>query len=104
MAAGLLAAIGVGALVLSRLALAAHWEVGPASVAAGLGHALLCGTLLALFGQSMRPGRVALVTMMAQRINPRFRPGMIPYSRAVNWLWCAFFAVQLAGSALLLLF
>ena len=69
---------------------------------AGLGHAMLYAGLLAWFGGSLRPGRVSLVTRVAMRLNPRFRPDMIPYTRAVTATWCGFCAAQLAGSAALL--
>jgi len=95
--------LGAG-LVLSRVALATGRGVAVAAVIAGLGHAALYGTLFVAFARSLRPGRAALVTTLAQRINPRFRAGMVPYTRAVTWVWTCFFAAQLAGSAMLLLF
>lgn len=70
---------------------------------AGLGHAMLYAGLLAWFGGSLRRGRVSLVTRLAMRLNPRFRPDMIPYTRAVTATWCGFCVAQLAGSAALLL-
>jgi hypothetical protein len=88
--------------VLSRWALASGRDVALASAVAGLGHAALYGGLLFLFGRTLLPGRVAFVTALAQRINPRFRPAMVPYTRRVTCIWSAFFAAQLAGSALLL--
>lgn len=69
---------------------------------AGLGHAMLYTTLLVWFGGSLRPGQVSLVTWLAMRLNPRFHPGMIPYTRAVTATWCGFFAGQLVVSATLL--
>lgn len=71
-------------------------------VVAGLGHAMLYATLLVLFARSLLPGRVSLVTRLAMRLNPRFRPGMVPYTRAVTATWCGFFGLQLVGSGVLL--
>ncbi len=70
--------------------------------AAGVAHAMLYGALLVVFGASLRPGRVSLVTWVASRLNPTFHAGMVPYTRAVTWAWCAFFAGQLALSGVLL--
>lgn len=71
-------------------------------VSAGLTHALMYGVLLAVFAASLRPGRTSLVTRMARRLNPSFHDGMVPYTRAVAWAWCAFFMAQLLASAVLL--
>ena len=96
-------AVAVPAALVSGLALGAErsTETG-LLVAIGMAHALLQSALLAVFGASLRPGRVAVMTALAARINPHFRAGMVPYTRTVTWMWCGFFAVQLAGSALLI--
>ena len=92
-AAALLAALATGGL-----------RSGPTGLlaAAGLSHALLYTGLLLVFGATLRPGRVALVTRFARLLNPAFHPGMVAYTRAVTWAWCAFFVAQLLASALLL--
>ncbi len=91
------------ALLLLALALGArHSARDGVLAAAGLGHAMLYGGLLALFAASLRRGHIALVTMVASRLNPRFHAGMVPYTRAVTLAWCLFFAAQLAASATLL--
>ena len=92
--AGLLGAIAAGAAIAPRMGLLA---------VAGLSHAMIYTALLAWFGASLLPGRVALVTWLASRLNPRFHPGMVPYTRAVTWAWCAVFAAQVMVSAALLL-
>ena len=74
---------------------------GPLAVS-GLSHAMLYATLLILFGATLRPGRTALATHFAARLNPSFHPGMIPYTRRVTLAWCLLFAAQLATSAALL--
>lgn len=70
--------------------------------AAGLSHAMLHTGLLALFAVSLMAGRTPLVTLLAQRLNPAFHPGMESYTRAVTLAWCLFFAAQLTASAVLL--
>lgn len=93
----------VGAALLGALALGARHSGAAALLAeAGLAHALLYAGLLALFGSTLRPGRTALVTDFARRLNPGFHAGMVPYTRAVTWAWCGLFAGQLAASAALL--
>jgi uncharacterized membrane protein len=96
-------ALLVPAALLAGLALGEAYstETGPL-VAIGMAHALLQAAMLAVFGASLLPGRVALITRLARRINPGFRAGMVQYTRVVTSVWCGFFVVQLAGSALLL--
>jgi uncharacterized membrane protein len=97
------AAAVVPIILLSGLGLGAAHSTGTGLlVAIGMAHALLQAAMLVVFGEGLRPGRVALMTRLARRINPQFRAGMVPYTRAVSWAWCGFFMVQLAGSALLL--
>jgi uncharacterized membrane protein len=93
-AAALLAALWIGRSVSPRDGLLA---------VAGVSHAMIYLALLAWFAASLRPGRVALVTWLASRLNPGFHPGMVPYTRAVTWAWCAVFAAQLLVSLLLLM-
>ncbi len=96
-------AVAMPAVLLAGLALGlARSERGGALAVAGLGHAMLYAGLLIWFGGSLRRGQVSLVTRLAMRLNPRFRPGMIPYTRAVTATWCGFCALQLIGSAALL--
>lgn len=89
-------------LLAGLLAGSVRSERDGALAVAGLGHAMLYGGLLTWFGGSLRPGRISLVTGLAMRLNPRFRPDMIPYTRAVTATWCGFCVAQLIGSAALL--
>lgn len=92
-----------GAVLLAGLGLGARVSAAAGLLAvSGLSHAMLYGGLLVVFATSLRPGRTALVTRLAQRINPKFRSGMIPYTRGVTWAWAAFATGQLAASAALL--
>lgn len=69
---------------------------------AGVAHGMLYAGLLAVFARSLRPGRVALVTWVASRVNPHFHAGQLPYTRAVTWAWVGVFAAELVASATLL--
>ena len=89
----LLAGVGAEATVSDRAAREAL---------AGLGHAMLYAALGWWFGRSLRPGREAVVTQVARRLNPRFRPGMVPYTRTVTAAWCGFALAQVAASVVLL--
>lgn len=69
---------------------------------AGLSHAALYLGLALLFGGSLRPGREALVSRLARRVEPCPTPALLAYTRGVTWLWAGFGVAQLTGSALLL--
>ena len=101
-ALGIVAAIGLGAML--ALKLMGSQEAGKLGLIAssGLSHAVIYTSLLLLFGQSLRPGRTALVTGLAQRLRGRLVPAMVDYTRNVTKAWCVFFLAQLAGSATLL--
>lgn len=70
--------------------------------ATGVAHGVTFAILLVLFGATLLPGRTALATRLAERIDPWYHPGMRAYTRGVTAAWCGFFAAQLATSALLL--
>ncbi len=96
--------LGLGlAVVLGVAALgAAALRAGPGDVLrmqAGLSHAGIHGGLLLLFGRSLRPGRVPLVTMLALRVTGRLAPGQADYTRHVTQAWCVFCGAQLGISA-----
>ena len=84
---------------LALLAAARWW--GVAWLGGGL-HAAAYAALLVRFGVTLRPGREALVTGLARRLNPRFRPDMVRYTRRVTVAWCVLFAGELAASAAML--
>ena len=93
----------VGAVLLAGVVAGSHVSVWAAREApAGLAHAMIYLAILVFFGRSLTSGGSAVVTQIAQRLNRRFRPEMVPYTRAVTLAWCVFAAVQLATSALLL--
>ena len=97
-------AVVVPAVLLAGLALgAARSAEAGLLAAAGLGHAMVYGTLLAVFAATLLPGRTSLVTRLSLRFNPRPPAGMPAYTRGVTAAWSLFFAGQLLASALLLL-
>ena len=67
-----------------------------------LSHGAIYGGLGLLFGLSLRPGREALVSRLARRVEPCPTPALLAYTRGVTWLWSLFCVAQLAISALLL--
>jgi uncharacterized membrane protein len=92
-----------GAIFLAVLGLSRFTGGGPVAAAA-VPHAMTYVTLLVLFGTSLRPGREAVVTILARRSRGYLPASVVRYTRRVTWAWCGFFLAQLAGSLLLLLF
>ena len=94
-----------GMAALGLLLLAARWTGGLALiVSAGASHAIIYCSLLVLFVQSLRPGRTALVTILAIRVRGALTPAERAYTRIVTKAWCVFFVGQVCASALLLAF
>jgi uncharacterized membrane protein len=77
---------------------------GSLALASGVPHALIYLGLLGLFGISLLPGREPLATYFARRIHGTLTPEIIRYTRYATAAWCIFFVLQIAGSALLILF
>jgi uncharacterized membrane protein len=94
---GLVALVLLGALGLGARDGAA---VGLLTMA-GAAHALLYSGLLFVFGRTLLPGRVALVTWVASRLNPTFHAGMVPYTRRVTLGWVLVFTGELVASGVL---
>ena len=90
------------ALLLALALGARHSPAAGLLAGAGAAHALLYTALLIVFANTLRPGRTALITLVASRLNPGFHAGMIAYTRAVTAAWALFFALQLLASAILL--
>jgi uncharacterized membrane protein len=71
----------------------------------GVPHAAAYLSLLWFFGRTLAPGREAFITRLARLARGGvLPPGMERYTRRLTFAWCAFFAAQLAVSALLLRF
>jgi|SRR6516162_5830855 len=81
-----------------------RWVDAGLIAASGLPHALIYAALLALFARTLRPGRDPLVTALSRRMYAVVPEEMAIYTRRVTWVWCTFFAAQLATSLALLLF
>ena len=69
---------------------------------AALSHGVIYLGVGLLFGLSLRPGREALVSRLARRVEPDLTPALMAYTRGVTWLWAGFCGAQIAVSALLL--
>jgi uncharacterized membrane protein len=96
--------LAAGVLCL-MLALFCWRAAEPSLVAASaVPHTVVYLGLLAVFGTSLLPGRDALVTALARHMHGPISDDMAAYTRKLTWLWCGFFAAQLSGSLLLLLF
>lgn len=93
--------VAAGAIVFLAGSLAFRASIGAFS---GLMHAALNLVLLMVFGGSLRPGRTPVVTVIARAAHGTLPPELIPYTRAVTWLWAGFAAAQLIVSPLLLAF
>lgn len=105
----LLIALGLGYAALS------HWLTTAAGVKAlgALGpyvpwfyylqHLAMFVALAAWFGASLRPGRDALVTRFALRVEGTLSPAGLAYTRRVTLAW-SLFSAGLAGASTLLFF
>ena len=95
------AAIGLLACALALCLL--HLQ-GGLVLSTGLPHAAIYAGLLVLFGLSLRPGHVPLITRLSHQIHGALPPAIDRYTRRVTWAWCLFFLFQLLASALLIAF
>ena len=60
--------------------------------------------LLWLFARTLRPGRQALITLLATHVHGAIPPEVARYTRRVTWAWCFFFAAMASTSMLLFVF
>ena len=93
-----LAAIGI-----VSLAIVVFHVRGGLVLTSGLPHVLAYSALLLVFAASLMPGRLPIVTYLARAIHGPVSPEVERYTRRVTWSWCIFCALQLIGSASLLL-
>ena len=77
--------------------------VGPAA-SAGISHAGAYLLLLWYFGATLVRGREPIITRFARRVHGTLSPSMEDLTRRLTVAWCAFFAAQIAVSALLYAF
>ncbi len=89
---------GIGLLILR---LAPGVRADSLVAASGVSHAVIYLSLLTLFGTSLRLGQDDLITSLARRLRGGLTSDMMAYTHRVTIAWCAFFAAQLATSALL---
>ena len=96
-----LGVLGAGAL----LVMFRGSQSGVIVAASGLPHAAVNAGLLIVFGSSLTPGRVPLITMVSERLSGGpLTPELNRYTRSVTLAWCCFFVLELIISLLLLLF
>jgi uncharacterized membrane protein len=94
--------LATAAAVLGATMLEADGRVAALAMA-GISHAALFGTLALGLGASLRAGQTDLITQLAQRIDPNWRPAMASYTRAIAIAWTAFFLGQCVMSGVLVL-
>lgn len=96
----------VCACVAIFLAVLFLWQLADdgAVLASAVPHAMIYGSLLAVFAMSLLPGRESVATMFARISRGHLSVQTARYTRRVTWAWCWFFGAQLVGSMLLLLF
>lgn len=76
-------------------------DVWGLAAAYGIPHAAVYLALLWLFGHTLLPGKEPLITRLARRVHGVLQPDLEAYTRRLTFAWCAFFAAQVAISALL---
>lgn len=94
----------VACVMAASIMLALYHLRGGLVLSSGGPHAVIYLGLLAVFGLSQLPGREPVVSYFARAIHSRLTPEIETYTRRVTCVWCGFFALQVAGSALLLMF
>lgn len=67
-------------------------------------HAGIHVALGIFFGRSLRPGRQALISALAERVHRGLTPALAAYTRRLTTVWTAYFAAMAAASLLLFLF
>ena len=95
------------AILVATLAISASRDAGGGLIvaASGIPHGAVNFGLLTVFGSSLLPGRVPLITIVSQRLSPRpLTSELCRYTRSVTLAWCCFFVLELVFSFLLLLF
>jgi uncharacterized membrane protein len=61
-------------------------------------NALVNASLFFFFARTLKPGRVALVTMLATKVHGSIPPPIQRYTRALTYVWSAFFALSIIVS------
>ncbi len=97
----LLALVCAGAVYV--IAISGHGRIGLLAVN-GLSSASLNLFLLWLFGRTLLPGRMPLISQISRHINGELRAEVADYTRHVTIAWCVFFALQVIISLLLYIF
>lgn len=80
-----------------------HGRIGLLAVN-GFSSATLNLFLLWLFGRTLLPGKVPLISQISRHINGQLLPEVAEYTRYVTMAWCIFFALQVIISLALYAF
>jgi uncharacterized membrane protein len=96
-------ALAILAVIAAALVLAVRSTTGDAIiVASGVPHAVAYITLLFIFGSSLLPGRVPVISLLSEKLSIEpLSPRLLRYTRNVTILWGCFFAAQLLISGIL---
>ena len=98
-------AVGLAVVVLlGGVIVLAHWLPLARRALPLLPQLALCLTLAWLFGSTLRPGRVALVTRLARSVHGTLPLPIVAYTRRVTFAWAAFMLAMAASSLLLFAF
>jgi uncharacterized membrane protein len=84
----------------SHLGFVALFRISFVTVSA-ITHWVIYGGLLATFASTLRPGREALISVMARRLHGTMPDELRIYTRRVTYAWSIFFAMQLTLSVTL---
>ncbi len=95
--------LGAATFVGAIFVLEQRHHIGVAA-ATGLPHAMVYAFMAWIFGRTLLPGRLALITGFALRVHGEIPPYIERYSRQVTAAWCVFCLLQIALSVLLFAF
>ncbi|HUG21952.1 hypothetical protein [Piscinibacter sp.] len=93
--------LGIGAVLLAALGvgvLAVRGGVGDVTRLYLLQHAGIHAALFVSFAVTLRPGRLSLITRVAQHVHGTLAPGMAAYTRRVTAAWALYFIAMATAS------
>ena len=66
-------------------------------IASAIPYIIVYIILLIVFIRSLLPGRTPIITILARRVRGPLTDELALYTYRVTWMWCGFFAAQLAS-------
>jgi uncharacterized membrane protein len=100
LAVRVLLALVISAAVLLVIRLKGDHALLPLYLFPVLIHAFLAG----IFGRTLLPGKIPMITRYSILLRGRLEPAIIGYTRRVTWLWTVYFLCMALESLLLALF